>query len=315
MIFKLKFKLSRGRSASISGPLLFVSTANGTSIEKSNDNNVCTVKARVIKRAELDIVGISDPALVYFGGEVRGESAMEYEEDVGPQVQLTYLVRNNGPWGVGNVTVLIDFPFEVNSPFAHGKWALYLMSTPAIEIPIPGSTEMERRNCYIDYLNERVDPLNLRVGYSPVHQPEERFKRQAGGRETSESSSNKQSSSFEPYQGRQARALRIRPEEVQFSGETYSRVVISCNKNLKERTAKCFVIRCLIDYLESNMTASIRIRSRLWNSTFVEDYRDVDHVLIKSRATVEIDKKQGIEESNYTDNEAEVNYLNYFEIC
>lgn len=48
-------------------------------------------------------------------------------------------IENEGPWGVSNVTVIINWPYEVQSPYAHGKWALYLMEYPVMKIPKPGS--------------------------------------------------------------------------------------------------------------------------------------------------------------------------------
>lgn len=41
-----------------------------------------------------------------------------------------YQVENAGPWSVSNVTVRIDWPMEVQSPYEHGKYALYLLDMP-----------------------------------------------------------------------------------------------------------------------------------------------------------------------------------------
>lgn len=51
-------------------------------------------------------------------------------------------------------------------------------------------------------------------------------------------------------------------------------------------TAKCFVFRCNIRNLGANQATSIRIKSRLWNATLVEDYPRVSYVSIKSRASL-----------------------------
>ncbi|KRY74184.1 Integrin alpha ina-1 [Trichinella pseudospiralis] len=320
VVFQLKFKLTRGRSETLGQPLVFESFVNSTSTEVDESNNRCKVAVKVIKKAELEIVGISKPKLVYFGGKVFGESSVFYEEDIGPQVIHTYLVKNSGPWGVSDVTVMIEHPHQIYSPYARGKWALYLMYTPVIELPIPGSAVRkglylfiglhllfyfqitETRNCYVDLMAEHVNSLDVKIGSA------EDDGMSVWEKPTRKSSSKYTTTALQFVQS--LRDFRIRQELVNIDGETYKRVVVvffvfsNCNKQPEKRTAKCFPIRCIIDHLEPNITATIRILSRLWNSTFVEDYRDVDHVLIESRAWIEVDRRQGIEETNYLDNEA-----------
>ncbi len=43
-------------------------------------------------------------------------------------------------------------------------------------------------------------------------------------------------------------------------------VIQSCAK----RTAKCFQIKCRFGFLEKDMVGTIKLRARLWNSTFVQ---------------------------------------------
>ncbi len=47
--------------------------------------------------------------------------------------------------------------------------------------------------------------------------------------------------------------------------------------------------RCEIYKLPAKVGATIEIRTRLWNSTLAEDYRDVDLVEIYSKARVVVD--------------------------
>lgn len=51
-------------------------------------------------------------------------------------------------------------------------------------------------------------------------------------------------------------------------------------------TAKCFTFVCNIRHLGARRTASIQIKSRLWNATLVEDYPRVSYVSIKSKASL-----------------------------
>ncbi len=65
---------------------------------------------------------------------------MEFEEDIGQRVVHQFQVTNLGPWSVSNVSVLISWPYEVQSPFPQGKWALYMMEPPMATIPVPGQS-------------------------------------------------------------------------------------------------------------------------------------------------------------------------------
>uniref|UniRef100_A0A5S6QJD1 Integrin_alpha2 domain-containing protein n=1 Tax=Trichuris muris TaxID=70415 RepID=A0A5S6QJD1_TRIMR len=316
IVFSLKFKLTRGRSEGLGDALIFDSYVNSTSIEKYEDDNRCTASVKVIKKAELEIVGTSEPQLVYFGGKSFGQSAVDYEEDIGPQVVHTYLVRNGGPWGVNDVTVIIDHPHQIGSTYGRGKWALYLMYLPIIELPVPGSTVTETRNCYVDSMADYVNPLEIKGTYWDNEVADvSKSKRQIGSaedesEETIRNLNGKRRQHFTTPEKSSflssisAPQFRAPTEVVEEGGETYTRAVISCHRQGQKRTASCFKIRCFLDYLEPNITATIRVRSRLWNSTFVEDYRHVDHVLIESHATVDMNRLQGIEETNYLDNEA-----------
>ncbi|GFT00037.1 integrin alpha-PS1 [Trichonephila clavipes] len=60
------------------------------------------------------------------------------------------------------------------------------------------------------------------------------------------------------------------------------RKVVDCEKG----TAKCFQFECFFRSIERGSTAIVRIKARLWNSTFVSDYPAVDWVTISSRAHI-----------------------------
>lgn len=42
-----------------------------------------------------------------YGGEMKGESEMEFDADIGPLVVHKYTVTNKGPWSVSNVTLQV----------------------------------------------------------------------------------------------------------------------------------------------------------------------------------------------------------------
>lgn len=69
--------------------------------------------------------------------------------------------------------------------------------------------------------------------------------------------------------------------------EVHTSFLQSCDS---PATAKCFTFLCNIRNLAAGRTATIYIKSRLWNSTLVEDYPRVNTVSIKSRASLILPK-------------------------
>lgn len=64
---------------------------------------------------------------------MRGESAMEYLDDIGVRVMHTYHIFNQGPWKVGSLEVHVEWPFQVANNKPQGKWLLYLEDIPSVE--------------------------------------------------------------------------------------------------------------------------------------------------------------------------------------
>lgn len=83
--------------------------------------------------ADVQIVGAHTTSHVVYGGEVKGESAMRFLEDIGQRVVHTYQVLNKGPWHVDDMTITIDWPYQVASNTVQGKWLLYLEGNPEFE--------------------------------------------------------------------------------------------------------------------------------------------------------------------------------------
>ncbi|KAF2351324.1 Integrin alpha-2 [Trinorchestia longiramus] len=65
------------------------------------------------------------------------------------------------------------------------------------------------------------------------------------------------------------------------TGRTLQVVNLRCTGDIP--TAKCIPIRCTIRNLGAESSASIRVVSRLWNATLVEDYAHVNLVNVQSR--------------------------------
>lgn len=75
-----------------------------------------------------------------------------YEDDVGSSLTHNYVVTNRGPWRVKRVQVLIDWPYEVENGYRHGKHLLYLMEAPQVT-----------GNGYCELNPNWVNPLELKV--------------------------------------------------------------------------------------------------------------------------------------------------------
>ncbi|CDW56610.1 protein ina; fg gap protein [Trichuris trichiura] len=295
IVFSLRFKLTRGRSEGLGDVLVFDSYVNSTSMEKYEDDNRCKASVKVIKKAELEIVGTSDPQLVYFGGKSFGQSAVEYEEDIGPQVVHTYLVRNGGPWGVNDVTVTIDHPYQISDMHVRGKWALYLMYLPIIELPIPGSTTTETRNCYVDSMAEYVNPLEIKIG--SAEDEIEGMRIEGGkGKQSSEKVGKDSISS-----GSSMREFRAPTETIEEGGETLVYIIRTSFALVR---IVYIILNTFALLLKSGSSYYLYILFSASVPVFRQDYRHVDHLLIESHGTVDMKRFQGIEETNYLDNEA-----------
>lgn len=61
-----------------------------------------------------------------------GESAIKKLNAIGPKVSYIYEIFNDGPSIVNSLDVVISWPFEVANDKHHGKWLLYLLSTPVV---------------------------------------------------------------------------------------------------------------------------------------------------------------------------------------
>ncbi|KAM6964612.1 integrin alpha-3b isoform 2-T2 [Tautogolabrus adspersus] len=186
-----------------------------------------------------------------FGGTVMGESAMVNTSDVGSLVEFTFNVNMMGqPLGdMGTLAVEFEWPVEVTN----GKWLLYLT-----KIVVKGESEVE-----CNPPGEVVNLLNLTLSESERR----RIKRQIVVDDTDDSM---QPHIIEP----QAAITLLTPRK-----ETY---LLECSKG----TARCVTFTCPL--LNMTDSAKIYVRSRLWNSTMLEDYPNALRVTVKGQATLKL---------------------------
>ena len=243
----------------------------------------------VVKRAELSILGRGEPEKVFYGGDVKGESAMADVAEIGPLVDHRYLVKNRGPSMVDVLTVRISWPFQVENNKPQGKWLLYLTSHPVVK---NGAGSCRLPSGYFP------NPLNL----SSHHELESHSMRQQksgpenlwtpSGELLGEANAEKYQAPTEPgeYLARAKREIEqivspmlVKSDDPHDPGQLV--VSLDCDRG----TAKCFTITCQIYNLKADNSFTIEIKSRLWNATLVEDYSNIDRVEILSKASVIID--------------------------
>nr|XP_023966206.1 integrin alpha-7 isoform X12 [Chrysemys picta bellii] len=82
-----------------------------------------TARARVVIELPLFVTGVAVPRRLFFGGRVRGESAVRTEGQVGSAVRYEVTVSNRGQSlnTLGSAFLNLMWPHEI----ANGKWLLY----------------------------------------------------------------------------------------------------------------------------------------------------------------------------------------------
>uniref|UniRef100_A0A8C7LE24 Integrin, alpha 6b n=1 Tax=Oncorhynchus kisutch TaxID=8019 RepID=A0A8C7LE24_ONCKI len=90
----------------------------------SDQQNVARVKAKakVVIELLLSLTGVAKPSQVYFTGEVKGESAMHSEGDIGSPIEYEFRVINLGKplKTYGSAALIVNWPKET----VEGKWLL-----------------------------------------------------------------------------------------------------------------------------------------------------------------------------------------------
>ena len=196
---------------------------------------------------------------------MRGESNLTDLAEIGPKVWHKYTVRNDGPSYVEVISVKIKWPFQVENHKPQGKWLLYLTEHPMVN---------GNGDCIIT--GQHHNPLN----YSESKTQESRRSR-SHGNHSLENSDNVRKVKREVEQI--VAPQRIVSQDPETPDQFH--VHLDCHRG----TAKCLDIVCQIYNLRSKGSVRIDIRSRLWNSTLVEDYSDIDKVEIYSQAEVHVD--------------------------
>ncbi|XP_068633179.1 integrin alpha-PS1-like isoform X2 [Battus philenor] len=292
----------------------FTVWANSTSKERYPGKKPAKVEALIIKNAELMIKGAARPEQVFYGGEVKGESAMTYFDDIGTRVVHTYQIFNEGPLRVSSLQVVITWPHQVASESQQGKWLLYPEDLPTVD----GEADQNNGECFLS--DGKINPLNLTIRpgiMEPLLENLEMDPFLTTGKlsvSSNEKTFNRTKKIVEYSTAVENKVRRKRDNDV-VKAEAYTDkdgqrkhvVNMSCQK----KTAKCIQFHCIIYGLRRMQASTITIRARLWNATLVEDYPRVSHVNIASTAAIRIPDNYNIHQNKHHDDIATVETVAY----
>lgn len=239
-----------------------------TSEEISIDDTTANLTIEVLIMTDIHITGRSSPEQVVYSGEVRGESAVKTEDDIGPAVNHTYEIYNKGPGSVPNSRLTIKWPYELASSVGHGKHLLYLMQPPQV---MEGNVICQHPTI--------INPASIK------------FKGQTSDEGT-------------PYSvKRRRREAEPKASEISLAPKARKKSEsLSCHDG-----ARCYIIDCHLTNLMAEKSAVIIIRARLWESTLLEDFRSVDEVNIISSASYEIIQDEDIiKQTDYSNDKYDI---------
>nr|XP_020026980.1 integrin alpha-3 isoform X2 [Castor canadensis]XP_020026981.1 integrin alpha-3 isoform X2 [Castor canadensis] len=183
----------------------------------------------------------------FFGGTVMGESGMKSVEDVGSPLKYEFQVS---PVGEG-LAVLGTLVLALEWPYevTNGKWLLY-----PTEITVHGNGSWP---CLSP--GDLINPLNLTLS-DPRNRPPspQRRRRQ-----------------LDPGGGQGPPPVTLAAAK-----KAKSETVLNCATGL----ARCVWLECPIPDVPT--ITNVTVKARVWNSTFIEDYRDFDRVRVDGWATL-----------------------------
>ena len=258
-------------------------TAN-TSSEMLDDASTF-VNLTIVRRAEVKLMGSGVPQLLHYGGQVYGENAFDELGQVGPPLVHKFVVINNGPSQLDVLSLHIRWPYQVENGASgdHGKWLLYLSEHPTLK--------NGKGICFLPP-GIMANPLNLTSTL-----PEKYTFGRAGavgppGLHGYEHSRHRKESS--PQHMRRVNRDAVWVEKVvaprtipsSQGGRDLRVITLDCDRG----TARCVEIQCDVYNLPVQVSATIEVRSRLWNGTLMEDYgTSIDLVEIFTKAEIKLD--------------------------
>ncbi|XP_059936504.1 integrin alpha-3 [Mesoplodon densirostris] len=183
----------------------------------------------------------------FFGGTVMGESGMKTVEDVGSPLKYEFQV---GPVGEG-LAALGTLVLGLEWPYevSNGKWLLY-----PTEITVHGNGSW---HCLPP--GDLVNPLNLTLSVPGDRPPSPQRRRRQ----------------LDPGGGQGPLPVTLAAAK-----KAKSEIQLSCGGD----HTRCVWLECQIP--DAPVITNVTVQARVWNSTFIEDYKDFDRVRVASWATL-----------------------------
>eukprot|EP00095_Tigriopus_kingsejongensis_P007065 snap_masked-scaffold1121_size61474-processed-gene-0.4 protein:Tk07065 transcript:snap_masked-scaffold1121_size61474-processed-gene-0.4-mRNA-1 annotation:"hypothetical protein DAPPUDRAFT_60396" len=222
----LVFRVGAQAHTQIMYSSLFKASVSTTSDNLAPQSATDGLSFRSVKKSEVSLQASVQPREFWYGGQVRGESAIKTTNDIGSKVIHTFHVSNAGPWSVNSLELVVQWPIQLAPTFPNkpGKWLLYLTEDPELLPRGSGS-------CF--YNSKSINALGL--------PPSSRIQRR-----------------------------HIAEDAIP---------TLECHP--RNDVITCMEIRCQLNKLNPNSDVVVKIRSRVWNSTLVDDFPDLDQVLLR----------------------------------
>lgn len=276
---------------------------------------------RVIKRAEMSMRSLLQPDQIWYGGLVRAESAMRIMSDIGSKLTHTFQVTNDGPWPVEDLNVLIEWPHRL----VNNKRLLYLAEAPEVTPPGIGECFVNPRHINSLGLRDAIRRPPLYVNRRPprpyndntnklVIQRKRRRRRSVPSFSDSSLAVNsdnvimhKSSEAVTKWPLLASQQQPSRPQQHNIK-TVKADIVLDCSDS---DLVQCHIFTCRIHGgLRANQSAVVRLRSRVWNSTLVEEFGDAaSTIAIQAKAHLELPEELDLHQKLLVDDSVEATLL------
>ncbi|XP_048110159.1 integrin alpha-7 isoform X1 [Alosa alosa] len=227
-----------------------------STISEQPDLAPITAKARVVIEVPLSVSGHARPHHLFFSGAVRGESAMSSLDQVGSPVEIEFLVTSTGQTlhTLGSAFLNIMWPHELEN----GKWLLYPTGAESEDPSLSRCIATSALNPLLIGSEDPSRPANLKA-----------FRRKARSYPEEEGEAMSKGS-----------AERTTPAVA--ASERRKSLKLDCLLG----SARCMLFRCPLHSVSGH--ASLKIKARLWNSTFIEEFPSVSALELLVRANISV---------------------------
>ncbi|XP_028854534.1 integrin alpha-7 isoform X2 [Denticeps clupeoides] len=211
--------------------------------------------AKVVIVLPLSVSGLARPHQLFFSGAVMGESAMSSLEEVGSPVEFEFTVTNTGQAlaTLGSAFLNIMWPHELGN----GKWLLYPTGLQSEDLSLSHCMPTSFLNPLKIGSNDQPQSANLKARRRTRSHPEEEGEAMAEG-------------SVE------------RSTPAVAASERRKSLKLDCLLG----SAHCLLFQCPLQSVSG--TAVLKIKARLWNSTFIEEFSSVSALELLVRANITV---------------------------